>query len=250
MDFTIQKYDELLQMLHQNKVKVYSVEKWLKKPGVNGVIIRHDVDRKPANSLEIAKLEARYQMVATYYFRITSNSFDPQIITAIKNLGHEIGFHYEELAVHKGDYKKAISSFKEHLKKLRTVAPVTTIAMHGRPLSPYDSRDLWQHYDYRQFDLIGEAFLSINYDDIFYFTDTGRSWSNTSSNIRDKVESKMQTNVKNTDDLIHFIHKNTDKKIAIVAHPERWALTRTEYFFVLIKDLITNLIKQVIKLIR
>ena len=51
--------------------------------------------------------------------------------------------------------------------------------MHGSPLSKYNNRDLWTHYDYHSYKIRGEAFLSFeqNNDDIHYLTDTGRTWS-------------------------------------------------------------------------
>jgi len=42
----------------------------------------------------------------------------------IKALGHEIGYHYEDMDPAKGDAEKAITSFEENLAKLRKLAPI------------------------------------------------------------------------------------------------------------------------------
>ena len=47
------------------------------------VILRHDVDLKPQNSLEIARLEKELETKATYYFRAVSESWDKNIIKSI-----------------------------------------------------------------------------------------------------------------------------------------------------------------------
>ena len=42
-----------------------------------------------------------------------------QVIKEIAALGHEIGYHYEELTTHKGNVSQALGAFKENLEKLR-----------------------------------------------------------------------------------------------------------------------------------
>jgi len=51
----------------------------------------------------------------------------------------------------------------------------------------YDNRDLWKRYDFRQFGLAGEAYLSIDYHRLAYLTDAGRSWADNPYNLRDRV---------------------------------------------------------------
>lgn len=250
MDFCVNKYELLIKVLIKNNIRIYSVRKWLEKTPDSGVIIRHDVDRRPQNALKIAKLEANYNISTTYYFRITKSSFKKKIIEKIKKMGHEIGYHYEDLALQKGNYHKAIKSFENNLKKFTPLADIKTIAMHGRPFSPYDSRDLWQKYNFKDFKLMGEAFLSINYTDIFYFTDTGRTWSNRGANLRDKVNSAKNRDVSTTDELMDFLENNKNNKTAIVSHPERWASTKIEYFYILLQDTAINILKRIIIFIR
>ena len=65
--------------------------------------------------------------------------------------------------------------------------------MHGSPLSKYNNRDLWEHYDYHSYGIRGEAFLSFeqDHDDIHYLTDTGRTWSNRHT-LRDVMKTKPE----------------------------------------------------------
>lgn len=156
-------------------------------------------------------------------------------------MGHEIGYHYEDLSLAKGNMEKTIIMFRDHLDKLRQIAPVMTIAMHGRPMSRQNNADIWNVYDLRSFGIIGDAFLSIDYKDIYYFTDTGRTWSDTYVNIRDRVNSGLKAPISSTKDLIKFILENKSKKVAIVTHPERWDNNYGLWTISLIKDNIFNL---------
>lgn len=164
-------------------------------------ILRHDVDRLPQNSLATAKIENKLDITGTYYFRIVPKSFDKSIIKQIADLGHEIGYHYEDVdtASKKSTVKSqklstneilelAWTLFKENLEVLRSIAPVKTICMHGSPLSKYDNKLLWTKYDYRKLGIIGEPYLDIDWNEFGYLTDTGRRWNGIS--VRDKITSQ------------------------------------------------------------
>lgn len=246
MDFTQKKYKELLENIKAEKINVLGIKKWLDFNPSSGILIRHDVDRKAINSLQIAKLEAELGFSTTYYFRITSGSFKPKIISEIAELGHEIGYHYEDLSLANGNIDKALTSFKANLKKFSKLAPVKTIAMHGRPLSRFTNKDMWTDNNFEAFGIQADAFLSVDYSDVYYFTDTGRSWSNNSVNLRDKVEG-LKAEVGNTDELIKFIRSHKSSKIALVTHPERWNEPGINYAYSWLIDQAANNIKYIIK---
>jgi len=246
-DFTLEKYECLLTNIKQREIPVYNILEYKHLNPKNGIILRHDVDRKPFNALQMAILEDKFGYKSTYYFRITRNSFNTQVIEQIYELGHEIGYHYEDLSLAGGNYQKAIRLFEKHLQKFEPICSVKTIAMHGRPYSKHDNKDLWQKYDLADFGIEAEVFLSFDYSDIYYFTDTGRSWSNNSANLRDKVNTTKKIDIHSTDELMEFITKN--RLIAIVAHPERWASSKVENLTGLVLDSMKNLAKKPLKIV-
>ena len=63
---------------------------------------------------------------------------------SIKNLGHDIGYHYECLSDSKGNIDNAVRDFKRKLKMFRTICDIKTVSMHGRPLSPYNNLSMWE----------------------------------------------------------------------------------------------------------
>ena len=50
--------------------------------------------------------------------------------------------------------------------------------MHGSPGRKHSSYKLWDKYNYKIKEIIGDANLDVNFNDIYYITDTGRSWAN------------------------------------------------------------------------
>ena len=51
------------------------------------VILRHDVDKKPKNSLATARIEASLGMKASYYFRAVPESWDEVISKKLRHWG-------------------------------------------------------------------------------------------------------------------------------------------------------------------
>ena len=211
-------------------------------------LIRHDVDRKPENALNMAQLEHEFNIKSTYYFRTKSHVLVPDIIKEIEQLGHEIGYHYECLSDENGDAKKAETNFAQNLSKLRECASIKSISMHGRPLSKFDNRDMWKVENAKEvlqnkYEISGEIYLHIDYNDIAYIGDTGRNWHSDKSNKRDTVNSTINLNIKDGQELLELLEKKTPKKMVFQIHPERWTDNNTEHFIQKMKDSAINLAK-------
>lgn len=252
-DFTLQAYREYLRCLkasYQNFLRIDEYFMISPKPE-NFCIIRHDVDRNPERALRMAELENQLDLKTTYYFRVKRHTFKPGIMKSISALGHEIGYHYESLSDAKGNRDAAIVDFEKNLAKMRTVIPVRTAAMHGRPFNHHNNLDLWRDPKDRsllmgRWGLAGEVYLDIDYSDIAYITDTGRSWEAGASNVRDKVRSDVKASFKNGKQLIHYLQNNPHPKLIISIHPERWTNTDFAYLGRLIFDSLTNVVKNLV----
>ncbi|MCB5228749.1 MAG: hypothetical protein LHW44_01580 [Candidatus Cloacimonetes bacterium] len=243
-DFTVKAYEALLLALQEAGYQAQTFAQFIKSPQERAVILRHDVDKMPLNSLAFAALEKRLGMQASYYFRMVPVSYKPSVIKAIGAMGHEIGYHYEDMDLAKGDKALAIESFTQNLAFLRQLAPIHTICMHGSPLSKFDNRDLWQDYSYRDFNIIGEPYFDIDYTQVLYLTDTGRSWNNRDASIRDKVDTPFNFEVKSTFHLIELIEGNElPDKIMINTHPQRW----NDGWQAWAKELVAQKLKNVVK---
>jgi len=247
-DYTQKMYAKLMESISKNH-HTYSILDYCNANRTNSLhdnyfIIRHDVDGNINNALSMAKIDAEYGIRATYYFRMKPFFlYRPDIISKVAELGHEIGYHYEMLSDVKGDCGKAKMIFEENLEKLRNIAPVKTVCMHGRAFSKYDNIDFWKKYELEEFDLVAEPYLTIDYSDKYYFSDTGLCWDNHRFNIRDIVKSKGNLDIKNTSQLINFIKTPGVKRSAILTHTNIWTKNITILMFYKIIFYVINRIK-------
>ncbi len=250
-DFSLSTYSSLLKALIENDYQCISFLNFLNNADlVNKVVIlRHDVDKKPKNSLAKAIIENEFNVSATYYFRTVKCSFDPQIIIKIADLGHEIGYHYEDLALCHGDSGAALKMFEQNLSKLRDLYPIKTICMHGSPLSKWDNKLIWRQFDYRDYGIIGEPYYDLDFEKIFYLTDTGMKWNASEIAVRDKVTSQFDLKFETTFEIIEAIKKSKlPKKIMINTHPQRWSNSYPEWLGEYSTQSIKNIIKkQIVK---
>ena len=158
-------------------------------------------------------------------------------------MGHEIGYHYENMDTCHGNHEKAWDDFRRNLDKFRKIVPVTTICMHGSPLSKFDNKTLWDKYDYRSLGVIGDPYLDINFNEVAYFTDTGRRWNGSPVSIRDKVSSRFNFNFHSTHEIISNINQLPDK-VMFTFHPQRWTNNPVMWTQELILQNIKNTVKR------
>ena len=255
-DFTLDIYRELLETLQRQGYELIGYADYLKaksqeKSAKRFVILRHDVDAKPWNSLKTAQIEHSSGAKATYYFRVGKESNVPEVIKAIAKLGHEIGYHYEDMSLCNGNVDQAWSHFKTWLDYFRQYYAVETICMHGAPTSIWDGKDLWKQYDYKDLGLIGEPYLDTDFGDVFYLTDTGRCWDGYKVSVRDKIPGYQEEWTKKgltwhtTMELIRAIENDQlPKHVMITTHPQRWTNDSKQWYLELVTQNCKNIIKK------
>lgn len=251
MDFTREKYRQLVSQLKDCGYEFITYQHYCEgNLPKRFVILRHDVDLKPQNSLEIAKDEKNLGAKASYYFRAVPESWDDDIICQIHQMGHEVGYHYESLTTCNGDVQKAFDDFKINIEKLRKLIPVSTICMHGSPRSQFDSKDIWKLFDYKSLDILGEPYLSTDFSKMLYLTDTGRRWDGYKVSVRDKIEGYQEKwdakgwTFHSTSDVIRALQeKKLSDQLMITTHPQRWF----DFGFDWVKELVLQNTKNVVK---
>ena len=245
MDFTISRYIDFLAAIEQAGYACSTFETFLRRPASNTVILRHDVDSMPGHSLNVANIQHQRGLRGTYYFRAVPASWDQRIIREIADMGHEIGYHYECLTTCRGNLDRAIRDFDTNLTALRRLVPVSTICMHGSPLSRYDSKDLWKTYSYRDFGLIGEPYFDVDFSKVAYLTDTGRRWDGHKVSVRDKVDSVCSPAFQSTADVIAGLQKRQlPDQVMFTFHPQRWNSNPLYWTRELVFQKAKNIIKQ------
>lgn len=253
-DFTLTGYEELLRTLLDAGYEFLTLEDYIgnqRDEARRIVLMRHDVDRTPGNSVKTAKIEEALGIKASYYFRIGRESNRPVMIKEIAAAGHEIGYHYEDLAGAGGDYEKAISSFEKNLEYFREFYPVSTMCMHGSPMSRWDNRKLWEKYDYKKYGITAEPYFDLNFNEVFYLTDASRSWNNKKVSVRDSVRTEIDIQINSLNDIFSLAgSKKLPGKIMINIHPHNWAESFFEWAFILSKQTFKNQFKRILILLK
>lgn len=299
IDFTLTTLDFLFTTLSNQGFLFPTLHEYVASPQekVRAVILRHDVEDNYPHALRFAQIQHSLGIRGTYYFRLFPLAENEKIIKQIVALGHEIGYHYDDLTECKGDYDKAISRFEKNLDYLRQFGPVNSITMEGAPLSKYDNRMLWlgrieemsdeqmrrkpltshlspltphfspllAHYsqliaqtpnlpkfDYRNFGITTEPYFDLDFNQIFYLTDTGRRWDGWRVSVRDKVPQQDEwirkgLVFKSTNDLIQAAEEGRlPDKIMMTFHPQRWTDNRLLWLKELLMQNVKNQVKRLL----
>ena len=282
LDFTFFKYIELCKKMLQSDYAILTVEQYflLDEKPQKFIIIRHDIDDEIdlSYALKMAKVEAELGIRTTYYFRTSEKVFDEDKIREIAKFGHEIGYHYEVLGDAQGDFEKAIGLFETELSKFEDLYEVKTIAQHGGPLrkglnivtfsniievlkyfisednifDSWESKDIWERYDFGDYGIIGEPYLSIDFNEVVYLSDTNRSWIDTKYRMKDRIERESESGkkmaIKKTDDLILSIGEGAFQKMHVLIHPSNWKEKFVEWLRWLLLQQVRNTGKRVVML--
>ncbi|WP_295393308.1 hypothetical protein [uncultured Thiodictyon sp.] len=253
-DFCAAKYRRLCVALVDAGYQSLTLADYFQSGGLpleaRRVILRHDIDRFPGMAIPLARIERELGLRATYHVRVPA-TFNPAVIRTLAELGHEVGFHYENLSKSRGELVRARQGFADDLAQLRTLCEVKTVSMHGSPASRIDNRDLWRSRSGIDDGLLGEAYLDMDYRTVLYYSDTGRTWQEGRFNIRDHIpdgQSRITGApvVRTTDDLIDLIARE-GRNLYLVAHPERWPVSPGGWALAGLKDLAFNWAKVLIR---
>jgi hypothetical protein len=85
VDFTLKTYRSLLKALLKQTYVFQTFQEYLEKPKSNSIILRHDVDKFPKNSLRFAQIQQELGIKGSYYFRIVPESFNVKKIKEINS---------------------------------------------------------------------------------------------------------------------------------------------------------------------
>ncbi len=225
-DFTFDHYARLLDAALDSGYTFYTFREYLMRSEHESphLVVRHDVDRKVGTARSMARVEAERDVSTTYYFR--TSTFSPETAAEVEGLGHEVGYHYEDLAKTRGDFEAAHDRFGRNLAAFREHADISTICPHGSPLSSHHNLDMWRgEYDIEDYDLLGEAYLSVetDSDDVekpSYVSDTGRDWGTATSDFG---------RISTTDDLIAALESDGCERLYLLVHPGRWSRNPAEH---------------------
>lgn len=149
------------------------------------MILRHDIDMAPAKALNLAKIEKKLGILASYFVRVHGEFYYPSeekilpILKEIKALGHEIGLHTEAHALANLWRSNKVAIFfqeKQFLEEILAINVETAVdhADLGR------SKDFWRHHFFAN---VSKAAVGIKrfpqekkYQKYHYLSDSLKHW--------------------------------------------------------------------------
>lgn len=242
-DFTLKTYKVFLKSVLDAGYDIQTFEDFIRAPKQKVIILRHDVDERPRNALKMAEAEHSSNITATYYFRIVRISNNPEIIRRIAEMGHEVGYHYEDLSLANGNMKVALESFRQNLEYFRQFYPVATVCQHGSSFSKFDNKSIWKKQSLEDFQLTGEPYLSVDYSKVFYISDTARRWDGMKYSVRDKVPDHFNLRFRKTKELIQLIKTGRYPDVSVIQCHTLWTDNLAEWYWLQFREFVRNRLK-------
>lgn len=243
-NFTLKTYQSLLKAFLQAGYRFQTFGEFMEHPVEGNVIVmRHDVDELAWNALKMAKLENTLGIRSTYFFRIVKQSNVPEVIRNIVTLGHEVGYHYEDLSTAEGDMEKAMVTFQTNLDYFRQYYPVVSVCMHGSSSSQYDNRQIWKEHRLSDFGLIGEPYLTVDFDTIYYLTDTGYAWDGGKYSFRDAVNNSFDLSFHTTRQIVECVNSGLFPDKALILAHTLWTDNIAQWLWLHFRESLRNRIK-------
>lgn len=149
----------------------------------NGIILRHDLDSEMDSALIVAQMEHRLGIKASYYFLLTSRSYNlyskhsQKIVHEVMNLGHEVGLHFDVSIYPEEEIQKAFQKEKRILEFL-TEQKVRSMSLHNPT----------QNGSYPSFDGVVNAYNWDLFSPKTYFSDSGFGFKATVDEIVGEAE--------------------------------------------------------------
>lgn len=180
MGFTYTAYRALLALLRQGGYAFTDYHAYQSHPRC--VILRHDIDNSLPQALRLAEIEAEEGVKSTWFVLLRTDFYNPasaasqKMLRRIRELGHEIGLHFDEMAYAcEGGAETCARVSTEELivHEARILAdicgcPIATVSMH-RPSKATLEADL-------QIPGMVNSYGQTFFHDFKYLSDSRRRW--------------------------------------------------------------------------
>lgn len=136
MEFTYASYKNMIFLLKKEKYRFCNYENYLKESKC--IILRHDIDMNLEKAVEFAEMEKELGVYATYFILMTSDFYNicskrnVEAICKIKQLGHNIGLHFDEVRYQKISIDELKTNILKEVNLMEEILefPITSMSMH------------------------------------------------------------------------------------------------------------------------
>jgi len=226
--FIFRIWDRLCQELsHYNTILARDILK--QESSSEWMVIKHDVETNVAKALVLAKIEAKYNLKATYYVQADLVESNYKILQEIQKLGHEVTYHYDVLDANGGDFTSAKEAFEENVAQFNRFGfDIQTVCPHGNPLM---NRDGWSSNK----DFFRDKEIAENYSNVLdivvalpnrlkksytYISDAGYGWKEIANIESNDIKNSGDIDLGDYNHLLKFIKEKN--RVILSTHPHRW----------------------------
>jgi tetratricopeptide (TPR) repeat protein len=230
-------WDEVCKNISKSS-KTITLNQVLSQKNNKWIAIKHDVETNVQKALDLAKIEAKYNIQATYYVQADLLDDNYKLLQEIASLGHEVTYHYDVLDANNGNFDKAIEEFKHNIEKFQKYGfEVLTVCPHGNPVMIRNgwnsNKDFFRDMKVVELfsnilDIVIELPKKLDYK-YMYISDTGYGWKQI-VNIKDNdIQNNGDVSIKDYKKLLEII--NTQESVILSTHPHRWEKSIFKYMF-------------------
>ena len=209
----------------------------LSKTSEKYLIIKHDVETNVEKALMLAQIENKFSIRATYYVQsyLLNDNKNIKVLKEIKNLGHEVTYHYDVLDANNGDYDLAEKEFDKTLLQFENQGfKVETVCPHGNPVMERfgwsSNKDFFRNEKLNiKYSAIADIVINpekfIN-NEMIYISDGGFGWKIISDISNNDNKKGGDTKLKGLSNIVALL-SDENKSFIISAHPHRWNSSKT-----------------------
>lgn len=228
----------------------------LQRPNKGFIIFKHDVETKPSKALKLAEIENKYGIRGSYYVQanLLNNLKNVKVLQQIKNLGHEVSYHYDVLDANNGNFEKANQEFQKNLQIFENFGfEIKTVCQHGNPVKHrkgYSSnRDFFRRESianqYHEISDIVVNFREHTGVNFSYISDAGYAWNIIlDPENNDRITGDSNIKLKGFVDLLTELKKG--KSIIVSTHPHRW---KKSWLSIYLRIIVFKIIRRNVKVL-
>ena len=161
--------DDFVELITRFKAGGYTFRRFTDPVAQRTVVLRHDIDFSVEYAVEMAELEARLGVVATYFFMLTGHAYNllhkdsRRAVSAIRAMGHSVSLHFDPTV-----HEDVVAGFEEEKSAIEPITgPLSVVSIHrpGEFLTNGRSLSVPHTYEKRYF------------EELKYISDSGGAFS-------------------------------------------------------------------------
>lgn len=256
--FYYKNWERFCSDIRDTKIRTFRADELLSMDISNQfIILKHDVETNPIKALKLATIESNYGIYGSYYVQayLLDSAENIAVLQRIKDLGHEVSYHYDVLDANHGDFKKAKEDFAYYLDKFNSLGfNIKTVCQHGNPVMNREgytsNRDFFRNNEvvelYSNISDIVVNFKERTGSNYIYVSDAGYSWKLISDpENNDRQGSILDIPLKGFSGILDLIQKGNS--VIISTHPHRWQKSKIS---ILLKIIFFNFIRFAVRIAR